>query len=559
MKRPTHWLTIAIGLSLLFTLIKPAPLATAQQVLSGNNNLGLFKLFTLAGGVTVAGVGLRGVGSGAINLSGVPSGASIYRAYLYWATLGFANTYTRPTLDGQPTLGQLIGTTGDTCWGVQNNFVYRADVTSLVNGNASYSLAGLPGNLAGGNDSQGASLVVIYRHSASPLTTIVINDGAIALDLTHTSYTNTISGFTPSSPVGNAQITYLIGDGQAAWDSGDINFNGTLLANGAFSGSDGPYWDSRPFNVTSLMSGNSATTTISNNHPQPDCLLWAATILSVAAAPQMGNQMSEFFHQTLFGDVTSAGVGLRGKGQGTINLSGIPANGRVQRAYLYWATLGSSSDQFTSPHLNGNTVSGQRIGTSGDTCWGVAANYVYGAVVTSLVGGNGDYTISGLPSNLTTGNDSQGASLVVVYSAPGLFRTVIIHDGAVTLDLVTNAYTDTFGPFTANQPNARVHITYIVGDGQPQWNNGSISFEGSTLANGVFSGADGESWDTARFNVTGLISEPDATTTISNDFPGNPNSPDCLLWAASILAIETEPPVFDHFTFLPLLSRSAND
>jgi hypothetical protein len=93
--------------------------------------------------------------------------------------------------------------------------VYRADVTNLVSGNGSYTVAGLPGNLVGGNDSQGASLVVIYRDSTAPLTTIVINDGAVALDLTRLSYINTISGFAVNVPVGDAQVTYLVGDGQA--------------------------------------------------------------------------------------------------------------------------------------------------------------------------------------------------------------------------------------------------------------------------------------------------------------------------------------------------------
>jgi hypothetical protein len=559
MKRPTIWLTIAVILLLGFVMLKPSPMVTAQQITNGNNSLGLFQAVTLAGGVTAAGTGLRGVGSGTIHLTGIPSGASIYRAFLYWATLGSTNTYTQPTLKGLLVSGQLIGTTGDTCWGVQNNFVYRADVTNQVSGNGSYAIAGLPGNLVGGNDSQGASLVVIYRHSATPLTTVVIRDGAVALDLTHANHTDTISGFTATSPVGNARVTYLVGDGQAEWDSGNITFNGTPLANGVFAGTDGPLWDSRTFTVTNLVNNNLATTILSNNDPsdfgQPDCLLWAATIFSVTAAPpQTTNQMSEFFHQTLAGDVASAGVGLRGHGQGTIKLSGIPVDGKVQRAFLYWATLGSSGT-FTNPQFNGTILSGQRIGTSGDTCWGVPANYVYRADVTSLVDGNGYYAISGLPSNLTEGNDSQGASLVVIYTAAGLYRTVIIHDGAVTLDLIISSFTDTLGPFTADQPDAQVHITYIVGDGQPQWNNGSILFEGSTLVGGVFSGTDGQYWDTSRFDASGLISEPDATTTIINDPPGNVNSPDCLLWAASILAVETEPPVYDHFYFLPLIAR----
>ncbi len=559
MKRLIHWLTIVVGLSLLFALIGPAPLAAAQQISSGNNILGQFQVFTLYGGVTIAGVGLRGVGSGGINLTGVPSNANIYQAYLYWATLGVANTYTLPTLNGQPVAGQLIGTTGDTCWSVQNNFVYRANVTNLVSGNGSYAVAGLPRNLAGGNDSQGASLVVVYRQNTAPLTTIVINDGAVALNFDRPSHTNTIRGFMANSPVGNARVTYLVGDGQAKWVGDNIIFNETPLTSGAFSGADGDYWDSPTFDVTSLTSGSSATTTLSNNDPndssKTDCLLWAATIFSVTAAtPQTSNQMSESFHQTLIGDVTSAGVGLRGRGQGTINLSGIPYDGQVQSAFLYWATLGNSS-LYTSPRLNGNIVGGQLIGTSGDTCWGVPANYVYRAEVTNLVGSNGDYTISELPSNLADGNDSQGASLVVIYKAPGLYRTVIINDGAVTLDLVTNTFMDTIGPFTADQPDAQVHITYLIGDGQSQWDSGSISFEGQDIAKSVYNGVDGDYWGTLRFDVSGLITEPDATTAISNDPPGNTNSPDCLLWAASILAVETESPVFDHIYFLPFIPR----
>lgn len=115
MKRLPHCLSIIVGLSMVFALLGNATLAAAQQTAGGNNNLGQFRVFTLYGGVTEAGVGLRGVGSGQINLTGVQVGANIYQGYLYWATLGFANTYVKPTLNNQPAAGQLIGTTGDTC------------------------------------------------------------------------------------------------------------------------------------------------------------------------------------------------------------------------------------------------------------------------------------------------------------------------------------------------------------------------------------------------------------------------------------------------------------
>jgi hypothetical protein len=54
-------------------MLNPSPLVAAQQISIGNNNLGQFQVFTLYGGVTVAGVGLRGVlvafGSGVLATS----------------------------------------------------------------------------------------------------------------------------------------------------------------------------------------------------------------------------------------------------------------------------------------------------------------------------------------------------------------------------------------------------------------------------------------------------------------------------------------------------------
>ena len=51
-------------------------------------------------------------------------------------------------------------------------------------------------------------------------------------------------------------------------------------------------------------------------------------------------------------------------------------------------------------------------------------------------------------------------------------------------------------------------MTYLIGDGQSEWDSGSISFEGQPIAGSVFNGADGDYWGTLRFDVTGLINEP---------------------------------------------------
>jgi hypothetical protein len=527
----------------------------------GNNMLGAAFVLTLRGDVVSAGVGLRGAGTGSIVISGIPAGGSVYRAYLYWATLGNVNTYTSPTLNGQTVAGDLIGTSGDTCWGVQNNFVYRSNVTALVGGNGTYTIAGLPQNLEGGNDSQGASLVIIYQDNSQPFRTIVVNDGAVSLDLVQNSHTNTIQDLQPDNPVTDASVTYLVGDGQARWDSGNVLFNGQSLASNIFSGVDGPFWGTHTFDVTDLIDGSGvATTTLNNNNPDvptsPDCLLWAAAILSVTTNVPEENtsQLSPFYSATLFGGVTSSGVGLRGSREGVINLSGIPAGSPVYQAFLYWATIGNSS-RFDSPALNGQVVNGELIGISADTCWGALHNYVYRADVTSIVQDNGSYTISGMPSNLAAGNDSQGASLVVIYGSLESYRTVIINDGAVTLDLEKNAYTDTITGFTADQPNANAFVTYIVGDGQSRWDTGNVTFEGVTIANNVFNGVDGPHWGTLTFDVTGLVSEPSSTTTLNNNDPGNPLSPDCLLWAATVFSVQTELPPIDFVLYVPLILR----
>ena len=525
----------------------------------GNSSLNLSKSFELRGDFTAAGVGLRGVGSGVINLNGIPAGASVYRAYLYWATLGSANTYTSPTLNGVPVFGSLIGTSGDTCWGVQHNFVYRADVSSIVTDNGMYTIAGLPADLVIGNNSQGASLVVVYRLDSQPFRTILFEDGAVSLDTVRTSYTNTIGGFTPDQPLTSARIAYLVGDGQAQWDSGNLNFNGTPIGANVFSGKDGKYWGTHVFDVTNLVTGSPVTTTIHDTDPAnpntPDCLLWAASVFSVTSpVSNSTNQMTQAYQNTLQGDVTSAGVGLRGKGSGSIDLSGIPTPANVVQAYLYWATIGNSGS-YVSPTLNGNAVSGKLIGVSADTCWGALHNYTYRADVTSLVTGDGTYSVAGLPSDLQTGNDSQGAGLVVVYSSPTLWRTIIINDGAVTLNFDVHSFTDTLGDFTANQPNAEAHVTYMVGDGQSKWTSGNLNFEGHTIGENVFDGVDGNYWGTLTFDVTGLVTEPNVTTTMSDDNPNDPTSPDCLLWVGTVLSVQTEPPHLDFHLYFPLVAK----
>jgi len=237
--------------------------------------------FTLRGDVVSAGVGLRGTGAGNITVSGIPAGATVYRALLYWATIGTDNTFTSVTFSGGGVNGALIGTAGDTCWGAQHNFTYRADVTGIVNGNGTYFIGGLPHGSPSTNDSQGASLVVIYANPSAPQKTITVNDGAVSL-IANDAYTDTLWGFDPlpPGPGSQAKVTYIVGDGQAASADGNLVFRGSVIGSNVFVGGDGNYWDDLSFDVSPLATASVLTTTVNSGD---DCLLWVDTVFSVTS------------------------------------------------------------------------------------------------------------------------------------------------------------------------------------------------------------------------------------------------------------------------------------
>ncbi len=243
---------------------------------------------TLAGDYVAAGVGLRGNTSGNIIISGVPSGASIVRAFLYWGMLdnGEDASLHQLTLNGTPVNGSLIGSGPDTCWGRANSFTYRAEVTPLVAGNGTYALTGVA---TGGNIlAEGASLVVIYQLAGAPVKTVMLEDGNVSMPFGTQVSASSFSGFTATSPV-SATTTFMVGDGQA------VQFNlftpvsftgslGTLSFPGLFASNNGPLWDTDTFSVSSVIgagnSSDSATIRFIGN-----CLLWSAQAFSVTSVP----------------------------------------------------------------------------------------------------------------------------------------------------------------------------------------------------------------------------------------------------------------------------------
>jgi hypothetical protein len=238
----------------------------------------------LPGDYVASGVGLRDQTSGNITISGIPAGASIAKAFLYWGVLdnGEETSLHQVDLNGTQVNGTLIGIGPDTCWGDTNSFTYRADVTSLVAGNGVYALT----NVASGGAilQEGASLVIIYQLTGAAVKTVMLDDGNLSMPTGTASGSATFSGFNASSPVG-ATTTFMVGDGQVPGTPTTFTGNnGTLSFPELFVAQEGAFWDTVSFNVSSVIgAGNSsgqASISITG-----DCLLWSAQAFSVTSAP----------------------------------------------------------------------------------------------------------------------------------------------------------------------------------------------------------------------------------------------------------------------------------
>lgn len=249
-------------------------------------------------------------------------------------------------------------------------------------------------------------------------------------------------------------------------------------------------------------------------------------------------------------DHLAAGTGTRNTGYGTIRFRGALPGAIPVSAFLYWATIANGPFPVNQTvTFNGASVTGFAIGTGPNPCWGFGGGNLVAyraAVLPNLLPGiNGDYRVSGLPTNLTNGQDpwnpvsttfplSEGASLVVLYT-----HSSIPAGTWVQIHHPIGATTSTFGTLTythfLNLPiqTAAVKQTRIGADGQVLFgltNGNPTTNERTSLAgpagtgfvqirgNGSYgsgnedsdwNGTDGEPlnqlWDTHTMNIPGVI------------------------------------------------------
>ena len=322
--------TITLGLLLILAL---AQSGFAQQTspLNFENN------YFVTGDYVVAGVGLRGLGvngfatrqftmpdANSVPATGVPQGADIVAAFLYWETVEssqtafagqngfFRSVFTGGPATGYPITGVVLGNpNAPVSWssggcsgssqGSKTMRTYAADVSRflpqdsqgniLANGTYEVRLADSGSNGGGSPLTLGASLIIIYRAitPSLPLTSVVIYDGAFAPANGSSTMSQTMQGFYQAAAGPISKLTHIVGNGQSnKYET--VSLNGVNLPSrygnlppfpGYYNGSwDNPTWSFSGASNPLQANDASVTTTVVPNPSNSGCVSWGAVIMS---------------------------------------------------------------------------------------------------------------------------------------------------------------------------------------------------------------------------------------------------------------------------------------
>ncbi len=216
----------------------------------------------------------------------------------------------------------------------------------------------------------------------------------------------------------------------------------------------------------------------------------------------------------------------------TFPVSGMPVCAIIEKAYLYMDCSGggvSVTASITNPISNNASFLMTQIGGCQDKCWGYTGTFSYRGDVTSIIAGNGNYVISGLP--VGSPDDTDGATLIIIYSDPSVtFQgDIVLWDGCDVGIGTLNTETMSGLSICATPSTARAFM--IVADFQNI--GGMVSLNGSpyfgipddwwnyvdqtttltTVQTTSTFGADGASSDCFNFMLMGLYWQTTACTT----------------------------------------------
>lgn len=187
-------------------------------------------------------------------ISGIPESAKIEKAFIWWDIAG-SDTIENVVLENPEEAadtfaGIRIGGNSSMCWGPEGAF--RADVTSIILGNGTYFISGLPTDTTfdffNKSDATGATLFIIYSDPAnSYLGNLTINDGYLKI------YNDTVfetAHFTPPPDTTTGKAFIILSDMQG--EPG----NAIKMNNGPFTVPSQDYWDFEQKNTVFVPSIN---------------------------------------------------------------------------------------------------------------------------------------------------------------------------------------------------------------------------------------------------------------------------------------------------------------
>lgn len=265
------------------------------------NNLTFFETVSSTDFAMFGAGGMRGQGTGSIVVSGISG--TVTSAVLIWHGPTDGNDANASvTFNGTPITGMNIGISNANCWSFTDSRAYSADVTSLVTGNGTYTLANFT-KASPVADINGVSLLIFYNdgNPANNRDVVIFygNDSNVSSPYDADGWNATLSGINYSS--GTVNMRLIVADGQT-FDDEALVINGTTILpacpspnwqgdtvpdQGTAGQTGGGLWDHKSFDVTSLMSPGLNTLTIQPQALCSDCLSLVAAIfdLPAGAAP----------------------------------------------------------------------------------------------------------------------------------------------------------------------------------------------------------------------------------------------------------------------------------
>lgn len=206
-----------------------------------------------------------------------------------------------------------------------------------------------------------------------------------------------------------------------------------------------------------------------------------------------------------------------------ISITGMPTCFIVLRAYLYAGGSGNGINfnaTVTNPAATSSVFPMTQIGNHVDKCWGYTGTFNYRADITALVTGNGNYMVSGIPTNPpVAGNDMDGASIVVVYRdlSQNFTGHIVIADGCQVG--IGGQQTSNITGWSACANSTFASAFMIVGDLQ---NVGIANcFMNSAISNFNYPSASQDWWDNIVMSPAPNVTAGQNTTTFGLNSGGD--------------------------------------